>query len=103
MSDWKEVCSLDDIPLLGARVVRGESGDIALFRDGDGGVFALRDKCPHRGGPLSQGMVAGNQVTCPMHSWKIGLADGEAQAPDKGCARRYPVKVEQGRVWLAEE
>ena len=100
MSEWKKVCAVEEIPLLGGRVVRAESGDIALFRDAKGEVFALRDKCPHKGGPLSQGIVAGGHVTCPMHGWKLGLADGEAQAPDKGCARKYPVRVEGDEVFL---
>ncbi|MDD5295869.1 MAG: nitrite reductase small subunit NirD [Rhodocyclaceae bacterium] len=100
MTEWKKICSLEEIPLLGSRVVKAQPLDIALFRDGSGEVFALHDRCPHRGGPLSQGIVAGRHVTCPMHGWKIGLADGEAQAPDKGCAGRPEVKVEDGGVYL---
>lgn len=101
MSGWKKVCAVEEIPLLGSRVVRtGEGPDIAVFRDAEGNVFALRDKCPHKGGPLSQGMVAGRHVTCPLHSWKIGLEDGQAQAPDVGCARAYSVKVTDGEVYL---
>jgi nitrite reductase (NADH) small subunit len=100
MSDWKKICAVEEIPLLGARVVKAEPFDIALFRDGAGEVFALRDKCPHKGGPLSQGIVAGKHVTCPMHAWKIGLSDGEALAPDKGCAKHHPVRVEDGVVYL---
>ena len=71
------------------------------FRSADDAVFALLDKCPHKGGPLSQGMVAGKVVTCPMHSWKIQLENGEAVAPDQGCARTFPAKVEDGMVWVA--
>ena len=104
MSDWKLICKLDDIPRLGSRVVKhkdAEEGDIdiAIFHT-QGEVFALRDKCPHKGGPLSQGIVHGKQVTCPMHGWKLYLETGEAVAPDHGCARRYPVKVESGQVYL---
>ncbi len=104
MSDWKLICKLDDIPRLGSRVVKhkdAEEGDIdiAIFRT-QGEVFSLRDKCPHKGGPLSQGIVHGKQVTCPMHGWKLYLETGEAVAPDHGCARRYPVKVESGQVYL---
>ena len=100
MSAWRQVCTVDDIPLLGSRVVRAASGDIALFRSAADEVFALRDKCPHRGGPLSQGMVAGKTVTCPMHGWKIGLKDGAAVAPDHGCARTVAVKLDGAAVWL---
>lgn len=103
MSEWKKICTVGDIPHLGSRVVRhldkGESIDIAIFRN-EGKVFALRDQCPHKGGPLSQGIVHGDQVTCPLHGWKLRLETGEAVAPDEGCARRYPVKVEGDLVFL---
>lgn len=100
MTEWKKICAVDEIPVLGSRVVKASPLDIALFRDAEGEVFALHDKCPHKGGPLSQGLVAGRHVTCPLHGWKIGLADGEAQAPDQGCAGRPDLKVEDGVVYL---
>ena len=104
MSNWKLICPLEDIPQLGSRVVqRATGGDIAIFRNASDEVFALHDKCPHKGGPLSQGIVAGESVTCPLHSWNIDLSTGEAKAPDVGCARRYPVRVEAGSVLLALE
>ena len=78
---------------------RAASGDIALFRN-EGRVFAVHDKCPHKGGPLSQGIVHGDTVTCPLHSWKIQLDSGEAIAPDIGCTRSFEVKVENGQVLL---
>lgn len=96
------ICKVSDIPVLGSRVVKREGQtDIALFKNAEGQVFALLDKCPHKGGPLSQGIVHGTSVTCPLHSWKIGLADGQAQAPDVGCAHRFDVKIEDGAVYLA--
>jgi len=101
MDNWFKVATVEEIPLLGSRVVTTEKGNIALFRTGEIEVFALRDKCPHKGGPLSQGIVSGKKVTCPLHGWNIGLEDGNAVAPDVGCAHRYPVKVEQGVVYLA--
>lgn len=101
MSDWKSICALDDIPRLGSRVVAHGDGDIAVFRTAEDEVFAVRDKCPHKGGPLSQGIVAGKVVTCPMHAWKIDLATGEAVAPDRGCARTVEARIEAGRVLLA--
>jgi nitrite reductase (NADH) small subunit len=97
-----EVCRVDDIPVLGARVLERDGGDnIALFRTASGKVFALRDRCPHKGGPLSQGIVAGETVTCPLHSWNLGLDTGEARDPDVGCVATYPVRVEDGVVWLS--
>lgn len=102
MSNWKRICPLDDIPPLGSRVVKTEKhGDIAIFRTADDNVFALHDKCPHKQGPLSQGIVAGRQVTCPLHSWKIELDSGIAVAPDIGCTKPFAVKLEAGEVWLS--
>ncbi len=101
MSDWIEVGSVEDIPKLGARVVKTAEGDIGVFRTNDDEIFALRDSCPHEGGPLSQGIVHDHKVTCPLHNWNIELATGEAVAPDEGCAATYPVKVENGMVFLS--
>ena len=101
MSDWKKLCRLDDIPRLGSRVVGSAQGDIAVFRTDDDAVFAVHDKCPHKGGPLSQGIVGGRTVTCPLHSLKIDLESGEAVAPDVGCTRRFAVKCEAGEVWIS--
>lgn len=102
MSNWKLICPLADIPPLGSRIVRPEKGgDIALFRTADDEVFALHDKCPHKGGPLSQGLVHGKRVTCPLHGWNINLDSGEAVAPDVGHCAHFAVKVEAGQVWLA--
>ena len=97
---WVRACRVEDIPALGARVVKCAQGDIAVFRNAEDEVFALADKCPHKGGPLSQGIVHGRKVACPLHNWNIQLEDGCAVAPDVGCARHYPVKVEAGEVFL---
>jgi len=98
---WTPVCRVDDIPVLGARTVRRPAGlDVAVFRNADGGVFALLDRCPHRGGPLSQGIVFDNRVACPLHNWTIGLDSGCAQAPDEGCTPRFAVQVVDGVVHL---
>lgn len=98
---WIEIGPVEDIPRQGARVVQTAAGDIAVFRTADDEVFALRDKCPHKGGPLSQGIVSGHRVVCPLHDWKIVLDSGLAVAPDEGCAARYPVRVVDGRVSLS--
>jgi nitrite reductase (NADH) small subunit len=101
MTTWIEVAHLDDIPRQGARVIKTAAGEIAIFRTVDDEIFALRDKCPHKGGPLSQGIVHGKKVACPLHDWKINLDTGIAVAPDVGCAARYPVQVVEGRVSLS--
>lgn len=98
---WIDICAVDDLPVLGSRVVRRETGgDIAIFRNADDRVFALLDRCPHKGGPLSQGIVFGERVACPLHNWSIGLADGLAAAPDEGCTTAFAVRVDDGRVYL---
>ena len=101
MNNWIKIAKLEDIPRLGARVLRTDTMDIAVFRTAGDQVYALRDQCPHKGGPLSQGIIHGGTVTCPLHNWKIDLASGEAQGPDQGCTHRYPVKIEDGVVYLA--
>jgi nitrite reductase (NADH) small subunit len=100
MNNWMEIVSLTEIPTLGSRVVRTGATNIAVFRTSDDRVFALRDECPHKGGPLSQGIVHGTSVTCPLHNWKIDLASGEALGPDEGCTNIYPAKVENGMVYI---
>ncbi|MGE5566451.1 MAG: nitrite reductase small subunit NirD [Parcubacteria group bacterium] len=102
---WIDVGSPDDIPLRGSRCVRALCGDIALFKSGDGEIFALRDVCPHKKGPLSQGIVHGRSVTCPLHSWVIDLATGEPTGADagKGCTPTVPVLVKDGRVFIPAE
>ena len=101
MSARMEIGGADDVPRLGARVVRAGGLAIAVFRTADDAYFALDDRCPHRGGPLSQGIVHGDRVTCPLHNFVIDLEKGEAVAPDAGCVRRYAVTVEAGRLWLS--
>jgi len=101
MSQWKPICAVDDIPVLGARrVARTNGPEVAIFRNAENEVFALLDRCPHKGGPLSQGIVFGRSVACPLHNWTIALDDGCARAPDEGCAQRFSVKVEGGTVSL---
>lgn len=99
--NWIEVGTINDIPQLGSRVVETTKGTIAIFRTAEDEIFALRDKCPHKGGPLSQGIVHGKRVACPLHDWKIHLDSGEAVAPDEGCAASYPVKLEGDRIMLS--
>jgi nitrite reductase (NADH) small subunit len=101
MLDWTLVCRVDDIPVLGSRRVARPVGiDVAVFRNDQDQVFALLDRCPHKGGPLSQGIVFGTSVACPLHNWTIGLDDGCAKAPDEGCTTRFSVKVDEGGVYL---
>jgi len=101
MSEWKTICRVEDIPVLGSRrVARPQGMDVAVFRNDQDQVFALLDRCPHKGGPLSQGIVFGTSVACPLHNWTIGLDSGCARTPDEGCTPRFAVKVQAGVVQL---
>ena len=97
---WMIAGTIADVPERGARVVNTERGGLAIFRAADGAIFALWDRCPHKGGPLSQGIVHGHSVTCPLHNWVIGLETGEVQGPDKGCARKVAVKLLDGQILI---
>jgi nitrite reductase (NADH) small subunit len=100
MTKWIEVVELDHIPVLGSRLIKTRTKSIAVFRSTDNQVFAINDACPHKKGPLSQGIMHGTTVTCPLHNWKLNLASGEVLAPDQGCANTYPVKIVEGKVYL---
>jgi nitrite reductase (NADH) small subunit len=97
---WVAAGAVEGIPRRGARVVRLAGQDIAVFRTGDDRVYALRDRCPHRGGPLSQGIVHGHRVTCPLHDWVIDLTDGTAAGPDEGCTPIFKVRIEDGQLFV---
>ncbi len=102
MSEWKKICMVTDIPVLGSRrVARSMGMDVAVFRNDLDQVFALLDRCPHKGGPLSQGIVFGTSVACPLHNWTIGLDSGCARAPDEGCTQKFSVHVVNGEVHLS--
>ncbi|CAN1721608.1 Assimilatory nitrite reductase [NAD(P)H] small subunit [Hyphomicrobium sp. 1Nfss2.1] len=98
---WTAIGTLSDIPQRGARCIETPEGKIAVFRTGDNSVFAIDDHCPHKGGPLSQGIVHGASVTCPLHNWVISLETGKALGADEGCVRTIPVKVEDGKLYVA--
>lgn len=101
IADWLDIGWVNEIPLRGSRTVPVTGGqEIAVFRTGDDRVFALANRCPHKGGPLSQGIIEGHAVACPLHNWKIALATGEAQGTDKGCVPTIPVRIDAGRVLI---
>jgi len=98
---WFDIGTIDDIPRRGARCVKTPQGKIGVFRTRDDRIFAIEDHCPHKGGPLSQGIVHGAAVTCPLHNWVISLETGKALGADEGAVKTIPVKVEGGRISLA--
>lgn len=100
MTNWLQITTLDEIPVLGSRVVETDTVNIAVFRGKNDTVYAIKDQCPHKQGPLSQGIMHGDSVTCPLHNWKISLVTGEALGADEGCANVYDTKVEGGVIYL---
>jgi nitrite reductase (NADH) small subunit len=99
-SPWIDVGVIGDIPRRGARTIQTPNGDIAIFRTVDDRIFALEDRCPHKAGKLSQGIVHDHKVTCPLHDWVIDLASGEAQGADTGCAHAVDLKLVGDRIQL---
>lgn len=97
---WVEIGPIHDIPQLGGRYVETPSGQIAILRNEADEIFAVENRCPHKGGPLSEGYVSGQVVFCPLHNWQIDLRKGEAVAPDKGCVKTYPVRLDDGQVFI---
>jgi nitrite reductase (NADH) small subunit len=103
MVDWIEIGSVSAIPRRGARCVNTPQGKIAVFRTQDDRIFAIENQCPHKAGPLAEGIVHGASVTCPMHNWVFDLATGRALGADEGQVRTFPVDVVEGRIFLAFE
>ena len=103
MTLFIDIGALEDIPAQGARVVKTVEGCVAIFRTSDDRIFALEDRCPHKGGPLSEGMVHGDRVTCPLHNWVFDMNTGQAQGADNGEVRTYPIRVQNGRILISAE
>ena len=101
--NWIAIGDITDIPLRGARCVKTPQGKIAVFRTAENEVFAIEDHCPHKGGPLSQGILHGDTVSCPLHNWRISLRSGQAQGEDKGCTPAIPLKIDGGRIFLQRD
>jgi len=99
--NWIEVCKLDEIPPSQARTVQAGDTMVAVFRLTDDRVKAVENRCPHKQGPLAEGIISGDDILCPLHNWRISLDSGEVAAPDEGCVKTYPVKVENGQVFLS--
>lgn len=97
---WVRVGQLNEVPRQGARCITVGNLRIGVFRTIDDEVYALEDKCPHRNGPLSQGIVHDSCVTCPLHNWVISLASGEAQGADEGATRTFRIRLEEGAIML---
>ena len=103
MNEWIDIGSVHAIPRRGARCVTTPEGRIAVFRTQDDSVYAIENRCPHKQGPLSEGIVHGASVTCPLHNWVFDLATGKALGADEGQVRTYAVQVLDGRIFIAPE
>ena len=103
MTDWIEIGTIDAIPRRGSRCVNTPAGRMAVFRTQDDQIFAIENRCPHKHGPLSEGIVHGASVTCPLHNWVFDLATGQAQGADEGQVRTYPIDIVEGRIFMAAE
>ncbi|WP_206239715.1 nitrite reductase small subunit NirD [Novosphingobium terrae] len=104
IGDWLDIGPVTQISPGNARTLPVQGGEeIAIFHTMGGEFFALVNKCPHKHGPLSQGIVHGTVVTCPLHSWNISLKTGHALGDDKGCVPTVPLKVDAGRLYLLRE
>lgn len=103
MNDWIEIGALNDIPRRGARCVMTPQGKIAVFRTMEDQIFAIDDHCPHKGGPLSQGIVHGASVTCPLHNWVISLETGKALGADEGSVKTIAIKRDGERIFALLE
>ncbi|KMK68011.1 nitrite reductase small subunit NirD [Puniceibacterium sp. IMCC21224] len=100
MTQWIDIGPITAIPVRGARVIKTAQGCVAVFRTTKDEIFAVDDRCPHKGGPLSEGIVHGASVTCPLHNWVFDLATGMAKGADQGQIGTYPLRVEGGRMLL---
>ena len=97
---WIDIGHIDEVPLRGARLLKTPMGCIAVFRTAEAEVFAASNSCPHKGGPLSEGIVHGQSVTCPLHNWVFDLNTGEAQGADDGRIETYPLRLEGARILI---
>lgn len=100
MNDWIEVCAIEDIPLLGSRKLNVGGLKLALVRAESERVYAIEDRCPHKGGPFSEGIVSQDRVACPLHGQCVELATGRMIAPDEGQVRTFGIELREGRLWM---
>lgn len=103
MTEFIDIGAISDIPVRAARLVKTAHGCIAVFRTSTDKVFAIDDKCPHKGGPLSNGIQHGESITCPLHNWVFDLNTGIAQGMDHGSIQTYPTKILDGRILMARD
>ena len=94
---WTRITYAEDIPLREGRAVEIDGREIALFNLGDR-FLAVENRCPHRGGPLADGIISGCTVVCPLHAWKVDLEEGSVFKPERACVATYPVRIDDGII-----
>ncbi len=95
------VAHYSDLPVRAGYSVKIDNQEVALFKVTNGKVYGIENRSPHpKGGVLTEGLVSGEYVFCPVYDWKISLADGKVQAPDEGQVRTYQVEVEADNVYI---
>ena len=99
---WYPVPGAESIPPREGRKVKHKDLEVALFNVGDG-YLAVDNRCPHKQGPLADGILSGKNVFCPLHNWKISLESGCALSGGQGQVKTYPVKVVGGNICIAFE
>lgn len=100
MDTWYKITSINEIPKMGSRVVQINETEIAIFKTNKNEIFALNNQCPHQQGKLSEGLIHGDVVTCPLHNTDISLENGKALGENYGCTNKYETKIDNDFVYL---
>ena len=101
MTEWIALGPVSAVPRRGARCITTPGGKIAVFRTADDQIYAIENRCPHKGGPLAEGIVHGRHVTCPLHNWVFDLATGECVEAAEHSVRAHAVRADDGRVFVS--
>jgi len=101
--NWQLIADLKDLPKQGAKSYTIGDRSIGIFRTFHNQIFAIHDQCPHKQGPLSEGLIHGKYVTCPLHDWTIDLQSGSCQSPDEGQVACYPLLIDGDEIWISLE
>lgn len=101
--NWHDVGETDQLPKQAARAFLIDGIPIALVRTASDQYFAIENSCPHRSGPLSDGFVFGDNISCPLHGWNFSLVTGTAIFPDIGCIKTFPLEIKENRIRIAVE
>ncbi|MFW7381538.1 MAG: nitrite reductase small subunit NirD [Oligoflexus sp.] len=99
--NWYLIGTIHDIPRQGAQLLQFGDRQLGIFRTYQDEFYAINAQCPHAGGPLTEGLIHGHYVSCPLHDWTINLKTGICQAPDEGQVSCYPLLIDGEDIWIA--